>query len=133
MTSARVVAASAVVLGLLAAALSKADLLQSSGKITFLRVHDVGTAFGPPSDRIDVEVVVHLNTRPGEFSRIRLERAPKRDTTGWPIGVAGRSPAPSGRPSPSPSPRRPPTEFMCNAVSSGRRTAESTREGRREP
>jgi hypothetical protein len=37
-------------------------LLQSSGKLTFLRVHDVGTKFGPPTDQIDVEVVVQLNT-----------------------------------------------------------------------
>ena len=39
-------------------------LLESSGKITFLRVHDVGTAFGPANDRIDVEVVVKLDSRP---------------------------------------------------------------------
>jgi hypothetical protein len=37
-------------------------LLQSSGKLTFLRVHDVGTKFGPPTDQIDVEVVAQLNT-----------------------------------------------------------------------
>ena len=39
-------------------------LLQSTGKLTFLRVHDVGTGFGPPSDRIDVEVVMKLNSVP---------------------------------------------------------------------
>jgi hypothetical protein len=39
-------------------------LLQSTGKLTFLRVHDVGTAFGPPSDRIDTEVVMKLSTVP---------------------------------------------------------------------
>jgi hypothetical protein len=38
------------------------DLLQSSGKITFLRVHDVGTGYGPSSDFIDGEVVIKLNT-----------------------------------------------------------------------
>lgn len=32
---------------------ARADLVQSSGKITFLRVHDVGTGFGPPTDFID--------------------------------------------------------------------------------
>jgi hypothetical protein len=37
-------------------------LIQSSGKLTFLRVHDVGTAFGPPTDRIDVEVVMQIGT-----------------------------------------------------------------------
>ncbi len=40
-------------------------LIQSTGKVIFLRAHDVGTAYGPPTDRIDVEVVVGLNTRPG--------------------------------------------------------------------
>lgn len=30
-----------------------------------LRTHDVGTAYGPPTDRIDVEVVIWLDTRPG--------------------------------------------------------------------
>lgn len=38
-----------------------ADLRASSGKVTFLRVHDVGTGFGPPTDAIDVEVVMQLN------------------------------------------------------------------------
>ena len=37
-------------------------LLQSSGKLTFLRVHDVCTKLGPPTDQIDVEVVVQLST-----------------------------------------------------------------------
>jgi len=39
-------------------------LLESSGKLTFLRVHDVGTGFGPPTDFIDVEVVIKLDTKP---------------------------------------------------------------------
>ena len=39
-------------------------LLQSRGKLTFLRVHDVGTRFGPPSDQIDVEAVIKLSTEP---------------------------------------------------------------------
>ena len=38
-----------------------ADLRASSGKVTFLRVHDVGTGFGPATDFIDVEVVMQLN------------------------------------------------------------------------
>jgi hypothetical protein len=40
------------------------DLRNATGKITLLRVHDVGTGYGPPSDFIDVEVVVRLNTSP---------------------------------------------------------------------
>jgi hypothetical protein len=35
-------------------------LLQATGKLELLRVHDVGTKFGPPSDEIDVEVVFQL-------------------------------------------------------------------------
>jgi hypothetical protein len=35
-------------------------------------VHDVKTKFGPPSDQIDVEVVIQLNTRPGEFYGFKL-------------------------------------------------------------
>lgn len=51
---------------LLAAAPAGAGILASSGKVSFLRVHDVGSGFGPPTDFIDVEVVVQLNTKPGE-------------------------------------------------------------------
>lgn len=39
-------------------------ILESTGKISFLRVHDVGTGFGPPGDQLDVEVVVKLVTKP---------------------------------------------------------------------
>jgi hypothetical protein len=39
-------------------------LLQSCGKISFLRGNDVGGGFGPPNDFIDVEVVTKLNTLP---------------------------------------------------------------------
>lgn len=38
--------------------------LQDTGKLTFLRVHDVGTGFGPDSDKIDVEVVMKLSSEP---------------------------------------------------------------------
>jgi len=42
-----------------------AALLNSRGRLTMLRVHDVGTKYGPPSDQIDVEVVIQLDSRPG--------------------------------------------------------------------
>jgi hypothetical protein len=58
--------------GVLAANPANADLLESTGKITFLRVHDVGTGFGPPSDFIDVEVVIQLDSRPGESFGFQL-------------------------------------------------------------
>lgn len=48
------------------------DLLQASGKITVLRVHDVGTKYGPPQDQIDVETVIQLNTQPGKSFGFQL-------------------------------------------------------------
>jgi len=47
-------------------------LLESSGRLTFLRVHDVGTGFGPPSDFIDVEVVIKLDTKPSNAFGFQL-------------------------------------------------------------
>jgi hypothetical protein len=41
-----------------------ADLRNSQGKLTFLRAHDVGTGWGPPSDQLDVEVVFILDSVP---------------------------------------------------------------------
>ena len=38
-----------------------ANLLEKTGKIAFLRAHDVGTAYGPPNDQLDVEAVFMLN------------------------------------------------------------------------
>jgi hypothetical protein len=43
------------------------------GKITFLRVHDVGTKFGPPGDQLDVEVVVNLDSSDQAFG-LQLRR-----------------------------------------------------------
>ena len=39
-----------------------ANLLEKTGKIVFLRAHDLGTGFGPPNDSLDVEAVFILNT-----------------------------------------------------------------------
>lgn len=43
-----------------------ADILGASGKITLLRVHDVGSGFGPPGDTIDGEVILQITSRPGQ-------------------------------------------------------------------
>jgi hypothetical protein len=40
------------------------SVLALQGKPTFLRVHDVGTGFGPPDDFLDAEVVVRLDAEP---------------------------------------------------------------------
>lgn len=37
------------------------------GKLAFLRVHEVGSGFGPPSDFIDVEVVIGVHGATGGF------------------------------------------------------------------
>jgi hypothetical protein len=39
-------------------------LLATTGKLTFLRVHDVGTKFGSPTDQIDAEVIMKLTSQP---------------------------------------------------------------------
>jgi hypothetical protein len=36
-------------------------LLEKTGKIVFLRAHDLGTKYGPPSDQLDVETVFILD------------------------------------------------------------------------
>jgi hypothetical protein len=48
------------------------SLLESSGKLTFLRTHDVGTGWGPPTDFIDVEVVMMLNSLPNQAFGFQL-------------------------------------------------------------
>ena len=42
-------------------------LLQATGKLSLLRVHDVGTKYGPPSDQIDVEVVFRIQNDDRSF------------------------------------------------------------------
>lgn len=49
-------------------------LLQTSGSISLLRVQDVGTKYGPPQDRIDVEVIMQLANRPGKSFGFQLRR-----------------------------------------------------------
>lgn len=59
-------------LALISASPARADLLESKGRITFLRVHDVGTGFGPPTDFLDVEVVVQIDSQPGKSFGFQL-------------------------------------------------------------
>ncbi len=47
-------------------------LLNASGQISLLRVHDLGTGYGPPSDSIDVEVVVQFVGRPADAFGFQL-------------------------------------------------------------
>lgn len=52
--------------------LAPTDLQQATGKVTLLRVHDVGTKYGPPADQIDVEVVIWLDSQPGKAFGFQL-------------------------------------------------------------
>jgi hypothetical protein len=54
------------------------ELLESSGKLTFLRVHDVGTGWGPANDFIDVEVVCMLDTKPSNAFGFQLRNDSER-------------------------------------------------------
>jgi hypothetical protein len=39
-------------------------LLETSGILSLLRVHDLGTEYGPPTDQINVEVVIQFEGQP---------------------------------------------------------------------
>jgi hypothetical protein len=53
-----------------------AAIQQATGHITFLRVHELGSRFGPPGDEIDVEVVIQLGTREGMSFGFQLRNGP---------------------------------------------------------
>ncbi len=55
------------------------SLLGAEGKVTLLRVHDVGTGYGPPTDFIDVEVVMWLDTMPGRAFGFQLRNDDKKN------------------------------------------------------
>ena len=46
--------------------------LNLSGQLSLLRVHDVGTGYGPPSDQLDVEVIVQFVGRPADAFGFQL-------------------------------------------------------------
>ena len=46
----------------------------TTGKITFLRINDVGNKYGPPSDQIDVEVIIKINSKPDNAFGFKLRK-----------------------------------------------------------
>jgi hypothetical protein len=59
-----------------------AEIRSVEGEIALLRVHDVGTGFGPPSDFLDAEVIVQLENVPGRAFGFQLRtdsQAPARE------------------------------------------------------
>ena len=55
-------------------------LIAYSGKVSFLRVHEVSSKYGPPSDQIDVEVVFQLAGVPGKSFGLQLRNDTNRLT-----------------------------------------------------
>jgi len=47
-------------------------VLAVQGKVSLLRVHEIGSGYGPPSDQLDVEVVVQLESHPEEAFGFQL-------------------------------------------------------------
>jgi hypothetical protein len=47
-------------------------LREQTGMITFLRVHDLGSGFGPPTDFLDVEAVIKLDASPNDAFGFQL-------------------------------------------------------------
>ena len=58
-------------------ATSASAQVNARGRLTVLRVHDVGTGFGPPTDFIDVEVVIALDSQPSRFFGFQLRNDTK--------------------------------------------------------
>jgi hypothetical protein len=58
-------------------ATSASAQVNARGRLTALRVHDVGTGFGPSTDFIDVEVVIALDSQPGRFFGFQLRNDTK--------------------------------------------------------
>lgn len=50
----------------------KGSVQAAVGRITLLRIHDVGTGFGPPHDPLDGEIVVFLDSEPEKAFGLRL-------------------------------------------------------------
>jgi hypothetical protein len=48
------------------------SILAVEGKITLLRVHDVGTGYGPPGDALDAEMIVVLDSKPQDYFGAQL-------------------------------------------------------------
>jgi len=47
-------------------------IITFQGQVNFLRVNDVGTAFGPPNDVLDAEVIFSVSTTPNQFFGFQL-------------------------------------------------------------
>jgi hypothetical protein len=63
------------------------SLQAAVGQITLLRVHDVGTGFGPPGDQLDGEVVVFLDSQPEKAFGFPLRTGADRSVAEGMLGL----------------------------------------------
>jgi hypothetical protein len=63
------------------------SLQAAVGQITLLRVHDVGTGFGPPGDQLDGEVVVFLDSQPEKAFGFQLRAGADRSVAEGMLGL----------------------------------------------
>ena len=47
---------------------------RTSGKVTFLRVNEVGTRYGPANDSLDAEVIIKLNSQKKKSFGFKLRK-----------------------------------------------------------
>jgi hypothetical protein len=50
----------------------------AQGRVTLVRVHELGTGYGPPSDHIDAEVIIWLDTEPEKAFGFQLRGDERR-------------------------------------------------------
>ncbi len=53
-------------------------IINCTGQVAFLRVHDVGSGWGPSTDSLDVEVIFKLNSAPDLAFGFTLRSDPNR-------------------------------------------------------
>jgi hypothetical protein len=53
------------------------EVLAARGRVKLLRVNDIGSGYGPPTDKIDAEVVMELDTQPGRAFGFKLRKDAK--------------------------------------------------------
>ena len=63
------------------------SIQQAQGRIALLRVHDVGTKYGPPNDQLDADVVVVLDTEPEKALGFRLRTDASEHTARGQLGL----------------------------------------------
>lgn len=61
-----------LILFLFEAGLAQTQRVSLSGKITVIDIRDVGTGYGPPSDFIDAEVIIKLDSQGGRAFGFQL-------------------------------------------------------------